>query len=69
MSVSAGVDIPDYSGKKAYLSDSNFIHLYDFAVVLNGRYNYISEYGDDADFFEKRFDGLRIYRIKSLQSN
>ena len=28
----------DRAGSKAYLSDSNFINLYEFAVVLNGRW-------------------------------
>ncbi|MBE7006771.1 MAG: hypothetical protein E7424_06460 [Ruminococcaceae bacterium] len=30
----------DRSVKHTYLSVSNFLHLYDFAVVLNARYNY-----------------------------
>ena len=29
--------------KHIYLSDSNFLHLYDFAVSLNGRYNHQGE--------------------------
>ena len=34
--------IPVNRGRKhTYLSSSNFLHLYDFAVSLNGRYNYI----------------------------
>ena len=28
-----------HKGKRAYLSDSNFIHLYNFAVALNARYS------------------------------
>lgn len=60
LTVSVDMDTPDYSGKKAFLSDSNFIHLYDFAVVLNGRYNYITEYGNDEEFFEKTFNKKNI---------
>ena len=30
----------DYKNKKIYLSDSNFINLYNFAVILNAKYSY-----------------------------
>ena len=32
--------VVDRSSKHTFLSTSNFLHLYDFAVSLNGRYNY-----------------------------
>ena len=30
----------DFKNKKTYLSDSNFINLYNFAVILNAKYSY-----------------------------
>ena len=32
--------VNDFKDKKTYLSDSNFINLYNFAVILNAKYSY-----------------------------
>jgi len=37
LTVTPGVRAADRRGKHLYLSDSNFLHLYDFAVALHGR--------------------------------
>lgn len=37
--VETGLTTNRYGEHRAYLSDSNFIHLYHFAIVLNGRWN------------------------------
>ncbi len=39
--VSTDVEKRDTLRKHTYLSESNFIHLYDFAVVLNARYKFM----------------------------
>lgn len=40
----------DYKSKHTYLSASNFLHLYDFAVALNARYSY---QGKESEIEEK----------------
>lgn len=37
--VETGLDVNDHRGNRSYLSDSNFINLYKFAMVLNGRWD------------------------------
>lgn len=39
LSVNIGLSPNVYTGNKSYLSDSNFLNLYNFAMVLNGRWN------------------------------
>lgn len=39
LSVDTGLSENIHAGNRSYLSDSNFINLYNFAVVLNGRWN------------------------------
>ena len=40
LTVTQDLQVVDRSSKHTFLSTSNFLHLYDFAVSLNGRYNY-----------------------------
>jgi len=37
--VETGLCVNVHAGNKSYLSDSNFINLYNFAIILNGRWN------------------------------
>ncbi len=37
--VETGLSSNIRTGRRSYLSDSNFIHLYNFAMILNGRWN------------------------------
>ncbi len=54
--------------KKIYLSDSNFLHLYDFAVSLNGRYNHNGkEASVKTEQLEKEFDEMSLeYKMSNL---
>ncbi len=58
----------DRSRKHTYLSDSNFLHLYDFAVALNGRYNYIGKEDTvPAAQLEAEFDRLSLeYQLSNI---
>ena len=40
LNVTQDLQVVDRSSKHTFLSSSNFLHLYDFAVALNGRYQY-----------------------------
>ena len=58
----------DRSKKHTYLSDSNFLHLYDFAVSLNGRY---SHQGEEEKIktaqLEKEFDEMSLeYKLSNI---
>ena len=59
---------PDYENKHAYLSSSNFLHLYDFAVSLNARYSYQSKEGRiDLAVLEKEFEELSLeYQLSNI---
>ena len=37
--VETGLGEHIHAGNRSYLSDSNFINLYDFAIILNGRWS------------------------------
>ena len=41
--VTQDMELVDRSNKHTYLSNSNFLHLFDFAVALNARYNHKGE--------------------------
>ena len=58
----------DRSGKHAYLSDSNFLHIRDFAVALNARYSHgRSEDDVDADQLEAEFEALSLeYKLSNI---
>ena len=55
--------------RKEYLSDSNFIHLYNFAVAINGRYRYagqessVGEEQLEADFQEMSLE----YKLSNIR--
>ena len=54
--------------KHTYLSGSNFLHLYDFAVALNGRYTYDGKERDlDTKQLEDEFDILSLeYQLSNI---
>ena len=58
----------DYSQKQTFLSSSNFLHLYDFAVALNGRYNYQGrESRIKTERLEKEFEELSLeYQLSNI---
>ena len=58
----------DRSSKHTYLSDSNFLHLYDFAVALNGRYSYQDKEDEVSDEqLEKDFDEMSLeYKLSNI---
>jgi hypothetical protein len=59
----------DYGRKKVFLSDSNFIHLYNFAVALNARYSH-DGHEDDPEIklvMEQEFDDLSLeYKLSNI---
>ena len=60
--------LPDPSVKHSYLSSSNFLHLYDFAVSLNARYSHKDEEKDIAEEqLEDEFDSLSLeYQLSNI---
>ena len=58
----------DRSRKHTYLSSSNFLHLYDFAVALNGRYNYIGREDEvPPEQLEEEFGKLSLeYQLSNI---
>lgn len=64
----------DNRNKKAYLSDSSFIHLYNFAVALNGRWQKCGEWaaaqedGREEEFLSGYMDEfLEMFQALSLE--
>ena len=58
----------DRSSKHTYLSVSNFLHMYDFAVAINGRYQYQGrEDTVSAETLEKEFDAMSLeYKLSNI---
>ncbi len=58
----------DYKSKHTYLSSSNFLHLYDFAVALNARYSYQGKEKDiEERILEKQFEQLSLeYQLSNI---
>ncbi|MGB4627654.1 MAG: hypothetical protein WBI36_07610 [Erysipelotrichaceae bacterium] len=58
----------DYKSKHTYLSTSNFLHLYDFAVALNARYSYQGKEKDiEEEILEKQFEQLSLeYQLSNI---
>ena len=58
----------DRRNKHTYLSASDFLHLYDFAVSLNGRYSYMGdEKGIPAETLEAEFEELSLeYQLSNI---
>ena len=51
----------DRKVKHTYLSSSSFLHIYDFAVALNARYNYQGREDEiDVQQLEKEFNDLSL---------
>ena len=69
LSVSVGLAKAKHSGKKTFLSESNFIHLYNFAVALNARY---SHQGNESapevlEKMEEEFENLSLeYKLSNI---
>ena len=61
-------DAVDRSAKHIYLSGSNFLHLYDFAVALNARYNHEGKEDEvSAKTIEKEFESLSLeYKLSNI---
>ncbi|MBQ9545560.1 MAG: hypothetical protein IJV00_10590 [Clostridia bacterium] len=58
----------DRKSKHTYLSASNFLHLYDFAVALNARYSYQgAEKEVENEVLEKEFETLSLeYQLSNI---
>ncbi|MBP5304048.1 MAG: hypothetical protein J6Z00_04095 [Clostridia bacterium] len=58
----------DRKSKHTYLSTSNFLHLYDFAVALNARYSYQGQEAQvETDVLEKEFEELSLeYQLSNI---
>ncbi|HPW53026.1 MAG TPA: hypothetical protein PK631_01495 [Erysipelotrichaceae bacterium] len=58
----------DYKSKHTYLSASNFLHLYDFAVALNARYSYQGKESEiEEKMLEKQFEQLSLeYQLSNI---
>ncbi len=63
----------DRRSKHTYLSGSSFLHMYDFAVALNGRYSYEGREDEiSAETLERDFDSMsleyKLYNINQVKS-
>ncbi len=58
----------DRKSKHTYLSSSNFLHLYDFAVALNARYSYQGKERDvPTEVLEQAFEELSLeYQLSNI---
>ncbi|MBQ6293379.1 MAG: hypothetical protein IJK77_05885 [Lachnospiraceae bacterium] len=58
----------DRKSKHTYLSGSSFLHMYDFAVAINGRYRYEGkEDGISAEQLERDFDEMSLeYQLSNI---
>ena len=58
----------DRKSKHTYLSGSSFLHMYDFAVALNGRYRYEGMEDEiSAEDLEREFDGMSLeYKLSNI---
>ena len=56
------------NSKNIYISASNFIHLYNFAVALNARYNHQGEEKDiDEETLESEFNSMSLeYKLSNI---
>lgn len=52
---------------EVYISNSSFLHLYNFAVSLNGRYKYGNDYENKAKELENDFEQLSLeYKLSNI---
>lgn len=64
LNVTVDLKAANRAKKRTYLSDSNFLHLYNFAVALNAQYANLE---DDIEEAEKSFDALSLeYKISNV---
>lgn len=64
LEVSVDLQPADFRGKNAHLSNSNFMHLYDFAVALNAQYN---ELGENDEAMIQSFEQLSLeYKLSNI---
>ena len=58
----------DRKSKHTYLSGSSFLHMYDFAVALNGRYRYEGRENEiSAEVLEREFDAMSLeYKLSNI---
>ena len=58
----------DRKNKHTYLSGSSFLHMYDFAVALNGRYRYQGNADQiTAETLERDFDSMSLeYKLSNI---
>ena len=68
LTVKVDVRKADRKAKKTFLSTSSFLHLYDFAVALNGRYAHQDdEKNIPAETLEAEFDSLSLeYQLSNI---
>ena len=68
LTVLPSVKPADRTKKHTYLSDSNFLHLYDFAVSLNGRYSHQGEEERiKTEQLENEFDEMSLeYKLSNI---
>lgn len=66
--VSTKIKRRDNQSKHTYLSNSNFIHLYNFAVALNARYSYQGrEENVNSEELEQEFESLSLeYKLSNI---
>ena len=67
-SVKVKTEEADRSAKHTYLSGSNFLHLYDFAVSLNARYNHEDKEDETTrEQIEDEFESLSLeYKLSNI---
>ena len=68
LTVIPGIRKADRRSKHTYLSNSSFLHLYDFAIALNSRYAYQGREKEiPAETLEKEFEDLSLeYQLSNL---
>ena len=68
LSVYPSTRVWDRKRKHTFLSTSNFLHLYDFAISLNGRYSYLGNESEvPAEQLESEFNSLSLeYQLSNI---
>ena len=68
LSVTTFLRAVDRKSKHTYLSVSSFLHLYDFAVALNGRYRHQEAENEvSAETLEREFDEMSLeYKLSNI---
>lgn len=69
LKVEIGLVKAQHGEKKTYLSESNFIHLYNFAVALNGRYSHQGKENapEVVEQMENEFESLSLeYKLSNI---